>query len=137
MIGESLLKLLNYGLILLICIYLTWIAILIRQDTKAVKKLLLLHTSSKASIIHKSTSVTHSVTPTTTLGRSSSSTIAIDDTAVSMNHAKITRKNAIWWLVDLNSKNGTMLNNQLISQPTVISNGDSITIGRHIFIFKE
>lgn len=54
---------------------------------------------------------------TTTIGRMKGSTIVLDDNSVSLMHAKITRgKEGEYFLKDLNSTNGTLLNGQVVRE---------------------
>ena len=53
---------------------------------------------------------------TATVGRMRGNTIVIDDQSVSLYHAKITRKDSTFYLKDLNSTNGTVVNGQLVSE---------------------
>jgi predicted component of type VI protein secretion system len=53
---------------------------------------------------------------TSTIGRMKGNTIVIDDSSVSLSHAKITRKNGEFFLKDLNSTNGTEVNGQPINE---------------------
>src|SRR5437879_188629 len=54
---------------------------------------------------------------TTTIGRMKSNSIVIDDSSVSLMHAKITRnKDGEYYLKDLNSTNGTRVNGQTIAE---------------------
>jgi len=53
---------------------------------------------------------------TTTIGRLKSNSIVIDDSSVSLMHAKITRKNGEYYLKDLNSTNGTNVNGQAVGE---------------------
>lgn len=69
----------------------------------------------------------------TSLGRSPTNTIIVDDTFASSEHALVILRNGQWWLEDRQSRNGTTLNEVLITQPAVITNGDIIGIGRMRF----
>ena len=71
-----------------------------------------------------------SLLPITTIGRATTSTIALNESFVSIEHALITWRAGRWWLEDLNSSNGTLLNDEPIEEPTVLSSGDTIGIGR-------
>ena len=71
--------------------------------------------------------------PITTLGRSSTNTISVNDDFASAKHAQIVRENGQWWLEDRNSRNGTRLNDDLIARRTVLADGDIIGIGRYKF----
>jgi len=69
------------------------------------------------------------LTPVTTIGRNNRNTITLDDTYISGEHALLTWRDAQWWLEDLGSRNGTLLNDVPLKSPVVISAGDIITIG--------
>jgi predicted component of type VI protein secretion system len=51
-----------------------------------------------------------------TIGRMKGNTIVIDDASISLMHAKITRKDGQYFLKDLNSTNGTIVNGQPIAE---------------------
>jgi pSer/pThr/pTyr-binding forkhead associated (FHA) protein len=53
---------------------------------------------------------------TITIGRMKGNTIVIEDSSISLMHAKITRKNGDFLLKDLNSTNGTNVNGQPIGE---------------------
>ncbi len=65
----------------------------------------------------------------TTMGRSASNTIQIDDQFASNHHARVIHRMGQWWLEDQHSRNGTALNGQRIDEPVVLSTGDIIGIG--------
>ena len=68
--------------------------------------------------------------PVTSIGRSPSNTIVIPDTYASSQHALLTWREGQWWLADQNSRNGTTLNGVAIENPTIVSSGDVIGVGR-------
>src|SRR5881398_1802149 len=53
---------------------------------------------------------------TITIGRMKGNTIVIEDSSISLMHAKITRKNGDFFLKDLNSTNGTFVNGQPVGE---------------------
>lgn len=67
--------------------------------------------------------------PLTTLGRAPTNTVRVTDSFASSEHARIARRNGQWWLEDRKSRNGTLLNHNLVTQPIVVTNGDVIGIG--------
>lgn len=67
--------------------------------------------------------------PVTTIGRNNRNSIVVDDTYVSGEHALLSWRDSHWWLEDLGSRNGTYVNDTLITDPIIISLGDMITIG--------
>ena len=52
------------------------------------------------------------------------------DKAVSNLHARIFHKEENWWIEDLQSTNGTFLNEDPIITPAIITSGDQITFGK-------
>ena len=71
--------------------------------------------------------------PVTSIGRSRTNTISIPDTFASGQHALLTWREGHWWLEDQRSRNGTLLNGERISDPTVVSGGDVVGVGRTEF----
>jgi pSer/pThr/pTyr-binding forkhead associated (FHA) protein len=65
---------------------------------------------------------------TVTIGRMKGNTIALDDISVSLSHARITRKDGDYFLKDLNSTNGTMLNGQSVTEAR-LRDGDHVKFG--------
>ena len=66
----------------------------------------------------------------TTIGRAASNVVVLDDAFASNEHARISRAGSQWWLEDLDSRNGTILNEALLESPAVVTSGDTVTIGR-------
>jgi pSer/pThr/pTyr-binding forkhead associated (FHA) protein len=70
-----------------------------------------------------------------TIGRKESNDIAIENLAVSGHHAKIDSVGDGFLLTDLQSKNGSFVNNELVSSHW-LKHGDVIVIGKHALIFS-
>jgi hypothetical protein len=70
------------------------------------------------------------VNPTITIGRDASCEYLVSDETVSSHHARLSFHHQQWWAEDLNSTNGTFLNNQTVSVPTVIMSGDELRVGK-------
>ena len=66
----------------------------------------------------------------TTLGRSASNTIVVNDDYASAQHARIVLEDGQWWLEDRRSRNGTRLNDVAIDQRAILTDSDVIGIGR-------
>lgn len=66
----------------------------------------------------------------TWIGRSSGNAVMLGDAYTSNQHAVIRRQGGQWWLEDLGSRNGTLLNDVLLTEPAVVTSGDTFTIGR-------
>jgi adenylate cyclase len=66
----------------------------------------------------------------TTVGRDKSNDIVLSDLQVSRNHAMVRRLGeADYYLIDSGSSNGCKLNERRITTPTLLCDGDRITIG--------
>jgi hypothetical protein len=63
-----------------------------------------------------------------TLGRSSSNGIVVDDPNASRAHARLSLRGDEWWLTDLDSTNGTLVNDMVIKERR-LNPGDRIKIG--------
>jgi serine phosphatase RsbU (regulator of sigma subunit) len=62
------------------------------------------------------------------IGRSPDCQIHIPNNAVSRQHAKITRTQTSYYIEDLGSRNGTLVNNQAIAQKTLLKDQDKIKV---------
>lgn len=62
------------------------------------------------------------------IGRSSSNTVVIDDPNASRIHAELISRGGEWWVVDLDSTNGTLVNESTIKEHR-LTPGDRIKIG--------
>ena len=73
----------------------------------------------------------------TTLGRAPSCQIVIDSDFASRRHAQIVRREEAYWLRDLNSKNGVLLDGERIITEMILADGAEIRIGEAIFYFVD
>lgn len=69
------------------------------------------------------------------LGRSRSSAIALSDSKVSRNHARLDPVRSTYILTDLGSANGTFVNGVRITQPVRLRDGDLLQVGDTQLIF--
>ncbi len=65
-----------------------------------------------------------------TIGRLPDNDLQVDNLAVSSHHARIYREGTQLFVEDLNSLNGTFLNNQRISK-AALKDGDKVLVGKH------
>ena len=71
-----------------------------------------------------------------TIGRHAESDIHLDAPDVSREHASILKREQVYILSDLGSRNGTFVNEQLI-QSTELHDGDIIQIGTFLLVFQN
>ena len=65
-----------------------------------------------------------------TIGRHPSNHWVLKDETVSSRHARLIFHHEQWWLEDLDSKNGTFLSKERVSEAMVLSNEDEIRCGQ-------
>jgi DNA-binding winged helix-turn-helix (wHTH) protein len=70
------------------------------------------------------------------IGRDDDTTVWIDHTSVSRHHARICVAGERVTIEDLESKNGTFLRGERIERPLLLSDGDTIRIGRVSMTFR-
>lgn len=67
------------------------------------------------------------------IGRDPACDCVVDDETVSSRHARLSYHHNQWWLEDLNSTNGTVLNGVRLDTPTVVISGDEFVCGKTAF----
>jgi Protein of unknown function (DUF3662)/FHA domain len=72
--------------------------------------------------------------PRVVLGRSRSCDVHVADVNVSRRHAEIRQEGATYWIVDLGSTNGTLLNGKRVERER-LRDGDTVTLGSSDVVF--
>ena len=81
-------------------------------------------------------SVRHFTQQEIMLGRDTNCDLSVMDDALSAHHARITYHHGQWWLEDLNSTNGTYLNNEKLNTAAVVITGDEFRCGNTRFSIR-
>jgi hypothetical protein len=63
------------------------------------------------------------------LGREQGADYVLPNETVSARHARLSYHHNQWWIEDLQSTNGTFLNDERVETPTVIISGDELRCG--------
>jgi pSer/pThr/pTyr-binding forkhead associated (FHA) protein len=71
-----------------------------------------------------------------TIGRLPDNLIVIDNPTVSAHHARVYREGPHYVLEDLQSTNGTFVNDQPIARHS-LAEGDVVVIGKHVLLFSR
>jgi adenylate cyclase len=72
------------------------------------------------------------------IGRSEGNTIVLEDDLASRNHAILQATDAgVFYVTDVGSTNGTLLNGGRVTAPMQLKAGDCIQIGSHAFTFHQ
>ena len=78
----------------------------------------------------------HFVQPEVTIGRDPACECPVDDEAISARHARLSFHHNQWWLEDLDSTNGTLLNQEKLAMPTVVMSDDEFKCGETCFVIS-
>ncbi len=73
--------------------------------------------------------------PRVSIGRSRESDIFLPDQWLSRHHAVVEKRTDGFWVTDLRSKNGTLLNGEPVREARRLRAGDVITLGEHTLTF--
>jgi hypothetical protein len=77
----------------------------------------------------------HDVTsPSVVLGRSRAADVRVSDANVSRRHAELRQEGTTYWIVDLDSTNGTSVNGKPVERQR-LEDGDTITLGSTEVVF--
>lgn len=114
--------------------FMVWAFLLLWRDLKTQSELLamrktpplaLTFTNPEGSLLTR-----HFRNPEIVLGRDPHSDVYLENETVSAQHARLSYHHGQWWLEDLNSTNGTTLNNETVDTPTIIVNNDELLCGK-------
>jgi adenylate cyclase len=80
----------------------------------------------------------HTLLNNCSMGRAALNTIVLDSPRVSRLHSMIhLEDDGAFWLIDLGSSNGTLLNKRRIHEPVRLRDFDEINIGGEVFVFRQ
>ena len=124
------LRLLSTAVLLTFMLAVSW---LIYKDMRVTTAVLHTEDQPRGYLYMLTTGEELPLLPLTSIGRAPSNTIVVDDGFTSSEHALITLRGQRWWLEDLGSRNGTLLNEMPLNEAVVIGGGDVLTIGQTRF----
>jgi len=113
--------------------FLGWILITIWRDIKSQESRLASNQTNPIRLSYQEAEEVKELRLTKTeiiLGRDPGCDCLLNDITVSNRHACLSFHHQQWWLEDLGSTNGTLLNQEPISTPMVVVSGDQITCGK-------
>lgn len=71
------------------------------------------------------------------IGRGADADVVVDNTAISRKHTAIERKNGVYFLEDLGSLNGTMVNGKKIDSCVQLFDEDVVEVGKFLLLPAE
>jgi len=76
------------------------------------------------------------IDPRIQVGRGADEDIQFPDRTVSRRHCRVFRRDGRWWIEDLGSRNGTIVNGRPVTEPTALEDGDMVWLGDSGFRFR-
>lgn len=131
---------LRYLFILLIYLFMFGIIRMIYLDIKGIRKRSSI-TSTYLKLINRKDDLSYkieeyySLDRDITLGRSSKNDMVIKDPYISKKHLSINKDGKEFFIEDLNSANGTFVNEERLLNPIRLEHGDLVQVGQVSFLF--
>jgi len=75
-------------------------------------------------------------TPVVNIGRADYNDVVLPDASVSTSHAKLQRREGVWLLIDLDSTNGTFVDDEPVKGETPLAPGASVRFGDVPLVFE-
>jgi pSer/pThr/pTyr-binding forkhead associated (FHA) protein len=132
MIG-TLLLVLRLAMALALFTFLGWAVLTLWRDIKRQSALMAARQIPGIILIEEVETGTRSSEfniPELVIGRDQTCDLILDDKTVSAEHAHLTYHHGNWWVEDLHSKNGTLINLELLTTPAVLTSGDELQLGQ-------
>jgi pSer/pThr/pTyr-binding forkhead associated (FHA) protein len=117
--------------------FMIWAFVNLWRDIKMQSAILASRSIPPISLVlsegEKISQVRHFSQAEVTIGRDPVCECSVEDEAMSARHARLSYHHSQWWLEDLNSTNGTLINLEKLSIPTVVISGDEFKCGGTLF----
>ncbi len=134
-----LILIIRIALLLLLLSFFGWVIytmcreLLFQSESMAARKIPWISFSSEDETVDSNQIFTK---PELWIGRDPACDVQLLDETVSGQHARLWYRNKQWWIEDLLSTNGTMLNDEKVETPTILINEDEIRIGKVLLIVE-
>lgn len=111
---------------------LLWRALRHEADFLASRKVIPLHLTIQTSDERSNT--LYFTQSDVLIGRDPQCDVVLEDATASARHARLSFHHNQWWLEDLESTNGTRLNQERIETPAIVVDGDTIECGQTVLL---
>lgn len=125
--------------IILTYLFVGWIAYTIYKDLQAQfqnQKDALASRITLRALVNQEPIEKQFAAPEIIIGRDPDCDFAIPDETISLRHCKLAYHHKQWWATDLNSTNGTFINENPVDSPTVITESDELRVGKVLIIIQ-
>jgi hypothetical protein len=113
--------------------FMGWAFWVLWRDLRAQARLVTAHQAPRISLhlaVDGGEETRHFVHTPIFIGRDPASECPINDPTVSTRHARLSYHHNQWWLEDLGSTNGTLLNGQPVTEAVVLTSSDLLRCGQ-------
>lgn len=124
---------LRLALVLALYGFLVWALLILWRDLKRQGEMLVYQQAPPIKLTRNGHSELEGLRFTTssiTIGRDPACDVLLADKTVSASHARLSYHHGQWWVEDLQSRNGTFLNNEVVSSELVITTDDRLRCGQ-------
>ena len=108
--------------------FLGWALWLLWRDLKAAGRAASVKPAPQIILESKGEAFSFSVSEVL-IGRDRASDLHLTDRTISARHTRLSYHHGQWWVQDLNSRNGTFLNDEPVVEPMVLTGGDRLKCG--------
>lgn len=119
--------------------FLAWAVYVLWLDIKRQSELIDARSVSEITIIEETDGERRTcefAVPELVIGRDQTCDLSLDDNTVSAEHARFAYHHHNWWVEDLGSRNGTLLNLEPVNTPAILVSGDELQLGRVLLKIK-
>lgn len=131
--GGIILLIIRFAMAIALYAFLGWAFYTLWRDLKNQSNLLSLQQIPEISLTKgsgDSTSVDKFKQPEIVIGRDTSCDLILEEKTVSAEHARLSFHDGQWWVEDLRSRNGTYLNQEVLTTAVVMTPGDLLQLGQ-------
>ena len=134
--SSTIFLILRFAFTISLYIFIGWALYILWRDLKQQSTLLAKRKPTPLTLLlyaEEETKAFRFSVPEVIIGRDPTCNLPLDDNTVSAQHARLSYRQGQWWVEDLRSTNGTFLNQEAVSLPLVITNGDEVRFGQVLF----
>lgn len=131
-----LLLILRFLMAIALYAFLGWAFYTLWRDLKYQSELLSLQRTPEITLTQgtgDATSIEKFNQPEVVVGRDTSCDLILEENTVSAEHARLSFHDGRWWVEDLGSRNGTYLNEELLTTAVVLTSGDFLQLGQVVY----
>ena len=128
-----LLLVLRLAMALALYAFLGWAVLTLWRDIKRQSELMAAQRIPGIRLVHEVDTERKSyefTVPELVIGRDQTCDLILDEKTVSTEHARLSYHHGNWWVEDLHSMNGTLLNLELLTTSAVLTSGDELQLGQ-------